>query len=52
MDNMRMSGRNFSINVSITAGVVAVLDTRTHFVATLAPVSWKKKRMTPKNSNV
>ena len=31
-----MSGRNFSMRVSMTALFVAVLDTRIHFVATWA----------------
>lgn len=41
-DSIRMSGRNFSASVSSTSWVVAVLDTRMHFVAKFpAALSWK-----------
>lgn len=41
-DSILMSGLNFSAKVSMTSCVVAVLDTRMHFVAKLpATRSWK-----------
>jgi len=38
-DNIRISGRNFSIKECITSVVDAVLETRIHFVATFCPAS-------------
>lgn len=42
-DNILRSGRNFSESASTTARVVAVDETRTHFVSTFSPPSCKKK---------